>query len=225
MRQLRQSLLSFFFIFTICLQGTNWDCEPEGNISQNWARSFSRIAELFRSLRCQLICSELPLDLVLCVACNSIWWVLMKVDPLNQHFCQREALDIAIYSLKTGKVLLLYFTFDIKCFSFLMICIFFPIPKLVEKTLGNSPWIFQPTGHIDSDFIQLSKISSENLLKLTPIQCQLAIEIIIFGLITILDSNQPLPFSGYQQVVDKIVDLLPLIKVHFTLGKCFTICC
>lgn len=96
----------------------NWECETEGIISQNWAKSYSRISELHRFLRCQHICNELPLDLVLCVAYNCMWWTVMKIDPFNQHFCQKEAMDIAVYSLKAGMVPLCGFFYSL--FSFML---------------------------------------------------------------------------------------------------------
>ncbi len=51
----------------------------------------------------QHTCSELPMDVILCVASNAIWWSVMKVDPLQQHFCCKETLRIAYSALKAGK--------------------------------------------------------------------------------------------------------------------------
>lgn len=111
-------------------------------------------------------------------------------------------------------------------FYFDIYSVFFLLSVLAAKSLGYSPPLHQSTHLIESEFTKMAEDSIMFLTILSPIQCQLALEIIILGFIALLDDNQRQSQGAdvdYQHVLEHLVDVLPQVKVHLSSGKCVSL--
>lgn len=177
----------------ICSQlSVDWDSMNEDSTSSTWAKSYNVLHQIFNFMRCQSVCSELPLELVLCTTCNLLWWTNMKVDPLQQHSNHNDSLVAALFSFKA-----------------------------VGKTVGEWNVEHQSTGCVETDFILAINTLVPYLPKLSPIQSQLVIEVITLSSL-ILGENYENPSDNIVELIDAldhVVEFLPLMKVHLTQGQ------
>ncbi|KAK3932889.1 putative phospholipid-transporting ATPase IM [Frankliniella fusca] len=174
----------------VCEQlSKSWDCCQVEKSSSDWAKSYKDIIDLVHITFCQHICSELPLEVVLCVASNAMRWGVMKVDPLQQHSCCRESLQIAYSALKA-----------------------------VSKSQGVWNLNHRSAGLIETDFIEAISIIIPCLIKLNPTVCYLTVEIIVLGLLNWLDEEGHFdkPLGEFASTLSKLFDILPQIKFHLS---------
>lgn len=174
----------------VCHQlSKDWDSFHIEDISRDWAKSHSTITELFHVTHCQHTCSKIPLNVLLCVTSNAMWWSIMKIDPLQQHSCSRETLLMASSTLKT-------------------VSITYGVWNVYHHSLGS----------VENDFLQAVKNISPYLLKLSPKTCYLAVEIIVLGLLSWLNEESLFhqPLAECLSILDEINSILPQIRVHLS---------
>lgn len=100
------------------------------------------------------------------------------------------------------------------------------VANLVRELCGS--WNPTPLdGSMETNFIEAVDTSISCLVKLTPMQCQLTIEIISLGFLILLDtienSNEK-PKTEFYKTIENLVDMLPQLKVHFSYGKLNFMC-
>lgn len=177
----------------VCEQlSQQWDLGSHETIARKWAQSYCEVIDVHRRLRCQHACSRLPLDLILTVTCNAMWWGIMKVDPSDQQSCQKDVINAAVYSLST-----------------------------VRKSFGGRNPEGRLYETIETNFIDAVSEAISCLPKLTPKQFQLTLEIICLGILSCVDSYKNIQdkVSEFQKMIDGLVDILPQVKVHFSCGN------
>ncbi|XP_034253196.1 uncharacterized protein LOC117652413 [Thrips palmi] len=167
----------------------DWESGTEETVSRNWAKSYREIIDLHSRVRCQHVCSKLPLDLVLSVTCNVMWWGAMKVDPCDQQSYQREIINAAIYSLNT-----------------------------VRKSFGGRKPTVRSYEPIETYFIDAVKDVISCLPKLTSTQTQLFLEIVCLGILSFLDNYETLQDKDaeFQEMILSLIDILPQVKLHLS---------